>query len=211
MATGHLNPEQFPPFTNTSDTSNNGTVFDPYNYETVRTINIIVRPFLIGIGTIGNMMAFFVMQGGSLRKVSTCFYMSVLALVDTGESFLLTSIGHSPFLNTEIWTFTISISFKTVDCFIINWNLDAKIALKSIATSQQFYLNVTCVFFVHFRYIMGRSIYRLGHLSFSGNYKSLHMDGMQTGNVPFFLLSWPFVYGFNYNVGRKNLRFVLSS
>ena len=82
MATGHLNLGQFPPFTNISDT--NGTVFDPYNYETVRTINIIVRPFLIAIGTLGNMMAFFVMQGGSLRKVSTCFYMSVLALVDTG-------------------------------------------------------------------------------------------------------------------------------
>ena len=30
------------------------------------------------------MMAFFVMQGASLRNVSTCFYMSVLALVDTG-------------------------------------------------------------------------------------------------------------------------------
>ena len=65
MATGHLNPGQFPPFTNISDPNNNGTVFDPYNYETVRTINIIVRPFLIGIGTMGNMMAFSVMQRGS--------------------------------------------------------------------------------------------------------------------------------------------------
>ena len=72
MATGHLNPGQFRPSTNISDT--NGTVFDPYNYETVRAINIIVRPFLIGIGTKGNMKAFFVMQGGCLRKVSTCFY-----------------------------------------------------------------------------------------------------------------------------------------
>ena len=82
MATGHLNPGQFPPFRNISDV--NGTVFDPYNYETVRTINVIVRPFLIGIGTIGNVMAFFVMQGSSLKNVSTCFYMSILAIVDTG-------------------------------------------------------------------------------------------------------------------------------
>ena len=88
MASGHFNPGQFPPIVNITDPDNNGTVFDPYNYETVRNINIIVRPFLIGIGTIGNMMAFFVMQGGTLRKVSTCFYMSVLALVDTGKLFL---------------------------------------------------------------------------------------------------------------------------
>ena len=88
MASGHFNPGQFPSIGNITDPDNNGTVFDPYNYETVRAINIIVRPFLIGIGTIGNMMAFFVMQGGSLRKVSTCFYMSVLALVDTGKLLL---------------------------------------------------------------------------------------------------------------------------
>ena len=90
MATGHLNPGQFPPIVNISDPYSNGSVLDPYNYETVRTINVFVRPFIIGIGTIGNMMAFFVMQRGSLRKVSTCFYMSILALVDTGKrlSFL---------------------------------------------------------------------------------------------------------------------------
>ena len=35
-------------------------------------------------GTFGNILTFIVMQKGSLKEVSTCFYMSILALVDTG-------------------------------------------------------------------------------------------------------------------------------
>ena len=35
-------------------------------------------------GTFGNILTFIVMQRGSLKEVSTCFYMSILALVDTG-------------------------------------------------------------------------------------------------------------------------------
>ena len=31
------------------------------------------------------MLTFIVMQRGSLKEVSTCFYMSVLALADTGK------------------------------------------------------------------------------------------------------------------------------
>ena len=41
---------------------------------------------LLVLGTIGNTMSFFVMWRGSLKDVSTCFYMSILALVDMGES-----------------------------------------------------------------------------------------------------------------------------
>ena len=36
-------------------------------------------------GGIGNILTFIVMQRGSLKEVSTCFYMSVLALADTGK------------------------------------------------------------------------------------------------------------------------------
>ena len=36
-------------------------------------------------GTFGNILTFIVMQKGSLKEVSTCFYMSILALVDTGK------------------------------------------------------------------------------------------------------------------------------
>ena len=40
-------------------------------------------------GPIGNILSFIVMRRGSLKDVSTCFYMSILALADTGESLLI--------------------------------------------------------------------------------------------------------------------------
>ena len=39
-------------------------------------------------GTFGNILTFIVMQKGSLKEVSTCFYMSILALVDTGKQLI---------------------------------------------------------------------------------------------------------------------------
>ena len=53
-----------------------------------RMIQVIERPLLIAFGTIGNLLSFFVMQRGSLKKVPTCFYMSILALADTGKCSL---------------------------------------------------------------------------------------------------------------------------
>ena len=41
---------------------------------------------ILVLGTIGNTMSFFVMRRGSLKDVSTCFYMSILAVADMGES-----------------------------------------------------------------------------------------------------------------------------
>ena len=56
------------------------------NYEEItRMIHVIVRPILIVGGTIGNLLSFYVMRRGSLKEVSTGFYMSILALVDTGK------------------------------------------------------------------------------------------------------------------------------
>ena len=56
------------------------------NYEEItRMIHVIVRPLLIVCGTIGNMLSFYIMRRGSLKEVSTCFYMSILALADTGK------------------------------------------------------------------------------------------------------------------------------
>ena len=34
----------------------------------------------------GNLLSFVVLRRGELKKISTCFYMSVLALADTGRS-----------------------------------------------------------------------------------------------------------------------------
>ena len=53
--------------------------------EIARLIQLIVRPILVLFGTVGNILSFYIMRSGSLGNLSTCFYMSVLALVDTGE------------------------------------------------------------------------------------------------------------------------------
>ena len=55
------------------------------NREIARIIHVIVRPTLVVFGTIGNSLSFYIMRKSSLKKLSTCFYMSILALVDTGE------------------------------------------------------------------------------------------------------------------------------
>ena len=53
--------------------------------EIARLIQIIVRPiFLIG-GTMGNSLSFYIMRKTSLKDVSSCFYMSILALADTSK------------------------------------------------------------------------------------------------------------------------------
>ena len=54
-------------------------------YEEERWINGCIRPVISVIGTIGNLLAFIVMRQGSLKEVSTCFYMAILALTDTGK------------------------------------------------------------------------------------------------------------------------------
>ena len=51
--------------------------------EIARLIQIIVRPILIVIGTIGNLLTIYIMRRTSLKDVSSCFYMSILALADT--------------------------------------------------------------------------------------------------------------------------------
>ena len=55
------------------------------NKEITRIIHVIVRPTLVVFGTIGNTLAFYIMRRSSLKHLSTCFYMSILALADTGE------------------------------------------------------------------------------------------------------------------------------
>lgn len=79
-------------FPNASEFPTNNTLGDDYfedpdvySSETGRMVNVVCRPIIIVIGTVGNMLAFFVMRRGSLQKVSTCFYMSILALADTGK------------------------------------------------------------------------------------------------------------------------------
>ena len=54
--------------------------------ELARIVFVIAYPIIIVGGVIGNILTFIVMRRGSMRDVSTCFYMRILALVDTGRS-----------------------------------------------------------------------------------------------------------------------------
>ena len=53
--------------------------------EISRVIFIAALPIIIIFGSIGNILTFIIMRRGSMKNVSTCFYMSILALADTGE------------------------------------------------------------------------------------------------------------------------------
>ena len=70
-----------------TDDSTESTTWD--NREIARIIHVIVRPILVAFGTIGNGLSFYIMRKSSLKHLSTCFYMSILALADTGEWFIL--------------------------------------------------------------------------------------------------------------------------
>ena len=67
-------------FANTTDDYD-----DTSDGEAARMVHVIGRPVLVVLGTIGNCLAFYVMRKGSLKNVSTCFYMAILALADTGK------------------------------------------------------------------------------------------------------------------------------
>ena len=57
-----------------------------WDKELVRIVNLVIRPVLIVFGTIGNGLSFYIMRQGSLKKMSTCFYLSIIAVADTSKS-----------------------------------------------------------------------------------------------------------------------------
>ena len=52
------------------------------NEEIARMIQITVRPILVALGTVGNCLTVYIMRATSLKDVSSCFYMFLLALAD---------------------------------------------------------------------------------------------------------------------------------
>ena len=56
-----------------------------FSEEITRLIQLITRPILIIVGSIGNSLTFYIMRRTSLKDVSRCFYMAVLALADTSK------------------------------------------------------------------------------------------------------------------------------
>ena len=57
---------------------------DNRDKEIVRMVVIVSFPVILVIGSIGNALTFVIMQKGSLKHSSTCFYMAMLAVADTG-------------------------------------------------------------------------------------------------------------------------------
>ena len=55
------------------------------NLKVGRWLIIVIRPILVILKTIGNSLALVVIRRGSLREVSTCFYMAILAIADTSK------------------------------------------------------------------------------------------------------------------------------
>ena len=53
--------------------------------EVFRLVRLFLLLTFLVFGTIGNILVFIIMRTGSLKDVSTCFYMSILALADTGN------------------------------------------------------------------------------------------------------------------------------
>ena len=78
-------------FSNTLESMFNKTqdVLTPSrDQEIARILHLVIRPVLFVFGTIGNSLSFYIMRQGSLKKMSTCFYLSILALADTSKCTL---------------------------------------------------------------------------------------------------------------------------
>ena len=75
------------------NTTEVGEIGKPHPYDDYKQIYINIKWWIDVIafitlpifGGFGNILTFIVMQRGSLKEVSTCFYMSMLALADTGK------------------------------------------------------------------------------------------------------------------------------
>ena len=71
--------------------SNNSTSFDfstsysdPYAERATTVLKVLVA-ILFVFGNVGNISSFVILRTGELKTLSTCFYMSILAVVDTGK------------------------------------------------------------------------------------------------------------------------------
>ena len=83
----------FAQFLNSSNITTEATTvneaFEWTSEEITRLIQIIFRPILIIIGTVGNCLTIYIMRRTSLKHLSACFYMFVLALADTSKLMLI--------------------------------------------------------------------------------------------------------------------------
>ena len=74
----------FGEFSNSSNTTSEER-FKSTNTKITRLIQIIFRPILVIVGTVGNGLTIYIMRRTSLKHLSTCFNMFVFALADTSK------------------------------------------------------------------------------------------------------------------------------
>ena len=91
----------------------NGTT--GWKYTTAELIAVVSYIIIIVFGSVGNILSFIVMRRGSMKDVSTCFYMSILALADTGKAnniiFLVTLMIKKPREMFPLSPYNIPITF----------------------------------------------------------------------------------------------------
>ena len=88
--------------------------------EIARLIQVIIRPILIIIGTTGNFVTFYIMRRSSLKNVSSCFYMSILALADSSK-FDTSLLHHFHFTVRWLYWWGLHTSPQTNTFHIVSW------------------------------------------------------------------------------------------
>ena len=81
-------------FDNVNLNSSADTEDDWYDeeWEMAKIVILSAFPVILAIGTMGNLMTFIVMQRGSLKHSSTCFYMATLSVADTCKCTIFNEI-----------------------------------------------------------------------------------------------------------------------
>ena len=72
-------------FSHSSNTTTEPTSIESFKWTNAEWIQIIFRPILVIAGTVGNGLTIYIMRRTSLKHLSSCFYMVVLALADSSK------------------------------------------------------------------------------------------------------------------------------
>ena len=70
---------------NISVRSETQSVMFPEEWERARSIFLPGISIILPLGTVGNILNLIIMTRGTLKKISTCFYMVLIALADMGK------------------------------------------------------------------------------------------------------------------------------
>ena len=85
--TGTIIAENFNSSNTTTESTSVDKTFKWSDAEITRLIQIVFRPILIILGTVGNGLTIYIMRRTSLKHLSTCFYLFILAVADSSEYY----------------------------------------------------------------------------------------------------------------------------